>query len=156
MNFVIRQQDIYQTFELLLKSMIFISRSRLLKVSYLKCFLGIYPLYLYKQVSGTFSQIFTNPMILLLVEKINLVLYISKILLYFLLYFQCLSRNYFASCYFQYYLSLLPFKPLVLSKDIYDIFLYYLKQFLVLVLLLVYKKMANYIKLVTTILLEDF
>jgi len=50
----------------------------------------------------------------------------------------------------------IPFEPLVLPKDIYEIFLYYLKQPLVLVSLLVYKKTANHIKPVATTLPENF
>jgi len=50
----------------------------------------------------------------------------------------------------------IPFEPLVLPKDIYEIFLYYLEQPLVLVSSLVYKKTANHIKPVATTLLEDF
>jgi len=50
----------------------------------------------------------------------------------------------------------IPFEPLVLSKDIYEISLCYLKQSLDLVSLLAYKKMANRIKPVATTLPEDF
>ena len=50
----------------------------------------------------------------------------------------------------------IPFEPIVLPKDIYEISLYYLEQSLDLVSALAYKKTANRIKLVTTTLPEDF
>jgi len=50
----------------------------------------------------------------------------------------------------------IPFEPLVLPKDIYEISLCYLDQFLDTVLSLAYKKVANRVKSVATILPEDF
>jgi len=50
----------------------------------------------------------------------------------------------------------IPFEPLVLPKDIYEISLCYLEQSLDSVSLLAYKKIANRIKPVAMILPEDF
>jgi len=50
----------------------------------------------------------------------------------------------------------IPFEPLVLPKDIYEISLCYLKQSLDSIFALAYKKTANWIKPVATTLPEDF
>jgi len=52
--------------------------------------------------------------------------------------------------------TFIPFEPLVLPKDIYEISLCYLEQSLDSVSSLAYKKMANRIKPVATTLPEDF
>ena len=52
--------------------------------------------------------------------------------------------------------TFIPFEPLVLPKDIYEISLCYLEQSLDLVSSLAYKKTANRIKPVATTLPEDF
>ena len=75
MDLMIGQWDFCQTFESLLESVIFISRSRSLKVPHLKCFLDAHSLHSHKQVPDTSSQVtLTSPYLTQIVPRMSLYL----------------------------------------------------------------------------------